>query len=226
LRRRRRLLPIIGAGIVLLTFIVKDTWRDQVRGIADAVGQAEQIHFIREDSESLMRLTEDIYQRVRYPGNQDRDVDLIASQDSYQVYLVVFRLQQQISRRIDLIKDLIDKVGDQAGHRQQAKELEDRLTVLEGDLEKIGPSESIRTKGEHEIQEVSLPALTQVRRSTSGLWHAVESLDSASLKQAKVTKDRMEHWYSVWSAVSLVLFAAGWTLGLIGHVYRVETGAD
>jgi len=228
LRKHRRLLPIIGAGIVLLTFVVKDTWKDKVRGIADTVEEAQRNHLIREDNENLMSVVGDIYQRVRYPGNQAQDVDLIASRDSYQVYLVVLKLQQQIQGRIHLIVDLVDHLPGQETNKQTVEGYSTQLDGLQDQLLKIEDFMTDASSGvpgaDRQIPKEAMPLLTQLRKNTSLLWHAVQKLDASVLSEAKATKDRMDYWFGIWSVASLVLFAAGWTLGLIGQIYGVQTG--
>jgi len=226
-RKYRRLLPIIGAGIVLLTFVVKDTWKDKVGAIADTVEQAERNHLIREDNEFLMSVIRDIYQRVRYPNDQAQDVDLIASENPYQVYLVVFRLQQQIESRAQLILDLVDHLPGQNKNKTILDGFRKQLDAVQEDLLKVENSMPVSPASpgaDRQIPTEFLPLLKEVRKDTSVLWHEVLKLDAVVLKQAKGTKESMEYWYGIWNIVSIILFAVGWTLGLVGQIYGVQTG--
>jgi hypothetical protein len=223
------MLPIIGAGIVLLTFVVKDTWRDHARGIADEIEQAERNHLAREDNEAFMSELKNIYQRVRYPNNQERDVDLIASDNSYQSYLVVLRLQQQAARSLKLISDFMDHLSQQEANKKAAADLKKTLDTLGDDLEKIENAmtgtDFANAGAPHDIPEASLSDFQRVRHQTSLLSSSVRNLDQTVLQQARAIKENTEFWYVIWSAISVVLFAAGWGLGLVGQIYGLRTGS-
>jgi hypothetical protein len=173
-------------------------------------------------------LLNNIYQRVRYPSDQQRDVDLIASADPYQVYLVVLKVQQQTARSLELISALVEDLPDEQVRQKLVQELElrlddlqDRLTALE-DL--IG-QESGMTNAVRSVPANALPTLQTIHHDTSTLSSEVRALEDLVRKEAEEKKRSAEFRYRIWSFLSYGLYALGWTLGLIGEIYGVKVGA-
>src|SRR5229473_6195299 len=221
----RHILPIVGAGIVLVTFVVKDELRDHLRDVVDAVKQAETIHFIRGDSEAILSMLGNIYQRVRYPNDQDRDIDLIASDNSYQAYLVVVRIQRQVANTVELISPLVESLSHQEVNKQHLSDLANRLESVRDALTNIESSMNTGAFSKTEVHDIPpnlLPDFQRVKHDTSMLANEVRKLDESLLQEAKVARQNAEFWNRVWSFLSVALFAAGWGLGLIGQMFGLR----
>jgi len=228
LGRLKRLFPIVGAGIVLLTFVVKDAWRDHLKDVIDSIDQAEADYSVREDNLALSKLLNNIYQRVRYPSNQESDVDLIASGDSYQVYLVVLKVQEQTASSLQLVSTLVEHLPDEEGKQTLVKDLQRRSDALRDHLTTIEDIIS-RWSVTHTTPSVPAPALPEfqtIRHDTSVLSSEVHTLERSVRKDAEEQKRSAEFRYELWTFVSYALYTLGWTLGLIGQIYGVKVGAQ
>jgi hypothetical protein len=226
LRTHKQVLSFIGAGIVLLTFLIKDTWSDHLRDVSEAIENAQQLYSIRKDNEGVLRVLGNVYQRVRYPSNQEHDIDIGGSSDHYQNYLGVFRVQQEYDKELNLLSDLSDHLPDQENNTKRLAGLRTRLDSASDRLEKITASAAPDPQDVAATIEKNLQEFRRISRETSGIMHSTGDLSSSMLLEAKGELASISFRRRIMSAISFVLFTLGWGLSVLSLYIAGETRDD
>lgn len=131
LKEYKTLLPMLGAGLVLATFVVKETWREDLKDFVDAMDASVGVFVIRGDFESLeyqLRVLEqnvDRVEQVTASSTKDPFTLLAVNQQ-----LMIFReLQDNVDNSLDNIFRLSESFPDDRKAYYQ-----NEVTTLRSDL--------------------------------------------------------------------------------------------
>lgn len=222
-KRRGRVLSLVGGLIVFLTFVVKDGVREHLKDFGDAIDRAQTTAALHGDNQRMMATIQNIYQRVRYPADQQEDRDLIASRDPYQVYLVVLRVRRQSMDSLDTIRPLVEILPRQINHANALAELDNRLKCfdqsmstfeesLPHDVSNVGPT----------VPKEQIPTLSNLNREASRLSHSASQLAKDVMNDAEHTQKNTTWWYRLWTIASYFLYTLGWGITIVGAWSGVE----
>src|ERR1700679_3258421 len=126
------LLPIIGAGIVLITFVLKDAVRKNLRDISDQLDRELNFSLLLQRDREIFEKLDYAYQRIRYPNlNQGPSTDLGATSDPYQNLMTMRTLiRATILPNLDVIGRLLAVSAHNKSLDAEANQLRSRLNAL------------------------------------------------------------------------------------------------
>ena len=210
-RRHDRLISFIGASVVLITFIVKDEIRQDLKDLVDSIDQAENVFMIRSDSRDLGEQVEHLQHDLRDKGTKWRG---LASSDWY---------YRSVTAELDSAVHLLAKTPHGDEFDEEALGLwSKRSEYMSSSLTPIAPlSEDpiVRDKA----------AEARARKLKEKLWEDVYLLDTKTrgfgarvVDMARKVEVREEGRYRVVKGVSYVLYLIGWGLGLLGTMFGAE----
>ncbi len=227
--RIKRTLSIVGVGIVLATFVVKDAVREDLKDFVDDLDNASGVFAIRGDFNTIAFQLRVMEQKI------DHVEQLTASPTKDPFTLLAVNQQAMIIREwLDAAEITIDNVA-----RLSERLSSDRiafyaqsLMTLRGQLQDARVA--FRAAGVAAARAASrgnpdgTPALqdrdeilranTEVQDRTTALVTATANLSKVIREEAENLKSQKEHHYKVLTIVSYVLFGLGWALALIGRL--------
>lgn len=233
----KRLLPIVGAGIVLATFVVKEALREDLKDFVDAIDNAEGVFLIRSEFNSTAFQLRVIEQKI------DRVEQVTTSTTKDLFTLLALNQQMMIFRELhDGAESSLDNVFRFAQRlpEDRKKYYEQEVAHLRDDLggaRKLFRDEGIliaRTASRvgpdlvpsPEDRVVIANASTQLFDQTNAVLTPTQALSTKILKEADEIENQKQQRYDRLTKGSYVLFGIGWLLGLIGKVKSVDAVED
>jgi hypothetical protein len=238
LKRRDRLLTVVGAIIVFVTFIIREGAREHLKEVADLLGGAQSTYTLLDNiayattndmsSESFGFITtlNDMLPTLQHANWDEIEIAmrqlLFKSQSIFPRFLSIsdFRLQQ-LSSLTEVLKN------GQTLELRVSKQLK-RVEELQTDFAKmprltptdIADQKNKKAAATMEQFIAAMPTLEEFLNELVPLQNDVVS-------EARKEKEGAERWYTRCTWASYFLYTLGWGLGLIGKVYGVGgTGGE
>jgi hypothetical protein len=236
--RYRRELPVIGAFIVLATYISQDYLRENVKDIADSIGRAQESFLIRAElrsqDETLGQIShnvEQIYSEVFPPGRTPdkgtaKYLEFYRNENDRDEALN--RSDQLLARNID---DLYKKVSPDADLKAKIDRVEDAVKKKGGlitDLSRVLHDSHPETDKigslDREISSVTVPYTLDATQAVVSIepHMAVEFLADDLLFKAERKQVWAEFGSQFLRYFGLFLYLLGFCLGLGGRLFGVE----
>lgn len=218
--RHERNFILAGAFVVFLTFVVKDAIRDYLRDFGDSVDKAETAYLIRQDIGGVRGQLRDVVDML--PKAKTSKSDRLAIR-------MMTALNTSDSDRITMEnnKGLWEKLPDRI--RQQDKKnldaIESKLAEVENFIFDMGGVAAKNAGTSHDNLE-ALPILDKIDDDEVDLTFQIYDFSLDVLKQARAVQSRNEHWYTIATYASYVLYFLGLVLGLIGRFQGIEGVAE
>jgi len=244
-----RVLVVFGASIVLVTFFVKDAWREQLKDVADALDTAQNQYVIRKDSLSLRLQLDALEVKVdeinaRLPGSSGN----VYKAEIFDQRLV---LNHQLQSEIGLVQDSIEHLLEKSPSKSDSDKLgllKDRLVSARAALKQVsfllpratgqadpdvdaGPPGFLH-QGLGQTQSaapVTALALIQafavyypLRLVVFDLSKDTDALAAEVVNQVLEKKRKSENRYRCATVASYILYPIGWLVGLVGTLLGAE----
>jgi hypothetical protein len=232
LKRRDRLLTVVGAIIVFVTFIIREGAREHLKEVADLLGAAQTTYTLLDniafattndmsaEAFGFMTTLNGMLPTLQHANWDEIEIAirqlLFKSQSIFPRFLSIsdFRLQQ-LSSVTEVLKN-----GDAMKLRisMQWKRVEE----LQTDFAKmphltssdIADPKNKKVTAALEQFIAAMPTCEEFLRELLPLQNDVVS-------EARKEKEGAERWYTRCTWASYFLYTLGWGLGLIGKVYGV-----
>ncbi len=217
LRKRHTILPLFGAGIVLLAFISKEVKRDHFKEIEDALRAAQTTYQIRRDThEILTRINMDKVVTMALTGHDtDRSrMEFNVTSSQYRL-LALESLLDESKVLVDALPDneeLEKHVADLSANRKNLDVLADSLTTILSSSE--SPSVDLKTQSFYRTLD----------EGQDKLDNQIASLSEDTVKRTQREKSLSKKNYDRWTNVSYIAFAVGWLLALVGKLRGEDVG--
>jgi hypothetical protein len=227
MQRRKWLLSILGPVIILLSFLVKDVFRDHVEAkIADFKealtllkqqsllmdGLAEQIADVKKSVEGLSSTPQD---------NSVRPT-VLDWRKQYDDYDRMIRELQVIHEDMPAAlrkKDALEKI--ETAQRQTSDENQKFMGLIGQLRALINPTAGLAAPTAAQIQAKQQELQIQSGK-VYGVSHGVYQL---LIDQITSAKDRQESLHTQLNVISYVLFLLGWSLTLLGNFFHIPEPA-
>jgi hypothetical protein len=240
IKRHDRLLTIIGALVVFVTFIVKEERRDELKEIVAAISTAQAFHGVRDD---IMLLTAEIQEPIRRIDSISNELDLAKPPNkrefdyksvvltgeidhmqtiNYSILRAAFNFFEELPKQPAKVRDTLDNLKSRFEALKQDRELlrskDEQWTTeqLRKDLRTNRNAPIPRT--DKFVPEM----LEQFNRAKALETDIVEARDQV-FRGARAEREEYEASYRITSRWSIGLFAFGWFLGLIGKLFGVRS---
>lgn len=223
---RAKTLSIVGAGIVMLTFIVKDAMRERLRDLRDAIESTRTIYILRQDSadssERLMR--EQLELLIPKPAKWTLTAGPTADLELQRSWHRVENVMASARLMLPLLKavDAPDLTSLQLEPSQILNEWSAKYgAALEG-MKKV-TAQRLSGVSEKLLEESpGYRAITEALTFAEARWTAAKLLEEGTLKEGDFLRERLERRYEACSMASYFLYFVGWLLSLWGSLTGVR----
>jgi hypothetical protein len=221
-------MPIVGAFIVFMTFIVKEGLREHWKDTADAIDLAEYIYGIRADTTAIKK-EQETEEEVRFLESVKRAKIKF---DNYQPLVVatghnsaILRHTQTTLAGLDILTDTLP-VTD--ANRLLSTKFHSAAVALDARInaayKKIEEARDARRRNE-KPPHMSNAIYEELIEPVGTLDYNVQKLQQDVLDDAEKTRqtNRRRSEWAWW--ISSGLYALGWGLSLVGKLYGVPEAA-
>lgn len=205
-----------GGALLLVTFVVRDEWREGLKDEVQSIDTARDNFLVQQQNADIANQSKDALEVLNKLQNEIEHEKSIFSRQREMVYTIagsVDTFNQRVAVRLANIRRLLSVLPNQQSYNN-------RLTTLETEREAIAKSraELSLTSGLLDIPTADLPkavedAVGQLAIRTSALENAVQPLEIETLSYAEnASADERRHYERVTyasAALSVLLIAAG-----------------
>jgi len=217
-QRHKKLLSLLGALLVFVTFVVNDWWKERVKSQRDVIDSAENGYRSAEEFASVRKQIVDLEYQVE-------DLQVAAR---HQSVLAESSVITNIDARnlTDKIRIAMDRLNDQLPNNEKAKEsLQERRTKLEAlDVELRQLLLLAMSEKRREDPRLS----TELREMKNQVWKQywiMFPLGTELIADAEALKAEREQKLRVVNSISYALYLLGWGLGVAGQLLGTELEA-
>jgi hypothetical protein len=197
--RHGRILTLLGALIVFLTFVVKDGLREHLKDAASSISAANDVFAIREDNMGTRLELEEL----------KKDLDGNATGQSWSDIRIVQAKCRRMYYALGAVAYLV-KAADDKEDTPTIRSLDQELTKIRFDSLALNMSAStVGTLGQ----------------SASALELRMAKFEDDVVERARLKLQQRQALYDSWTWISYVLYTIGWGLGLVGKLCGVPGAA-
>lgn len=239
--RRERLFTLLGALILFVTFIVKDSKREEYKELVAAISNAQVVFGTRDQLLTVL-------QRVSYTSTQLERLSLYfkhkksSSQseaetlaDLPESFAAAEDMTETSSVQLTMLQDLVKKVPDAPVDLKQRIEMEkttadklnESLELEEGTVAaKTGQSDS-DLEPELKLEDFATRINNQMNKSLK-LLQSTGQLHDEAMKVVETSRAKSEETLGWYSKGSIVLYILGWSVALCAKLYgsKEMSGAE
>jgi hypothetical protein len=239
LRRHRRWFPLIGAVLLLGTFLVNDALRNESKDLADSLSRAETSFVAREEVQgivdhlnkndgSLREILGAVSKSTQIDPNKNRPLWDV-SEELDERFPAYYRHMSTFDNALNLLEKLpYDRQLDQ--QRWTLKKRLSHLDELLYDLRKRRYFLQYNYAGEANQMLAKIKAdrdneNAEVGSDNLNTIAAVDAFGEEVFKRARIIRTRADKRSTFWKHLSYALYPLGVILGLLGKLYG-EVDAD
>ena len=219
--RNRRVLTLMGALIVFLTFVVKDTRREQLKDSVDTISNAQSLFDARKEARILGTRIESAnngviaVEEVLLAGNgpHGKLADVIL----HQRIAGVEQLADEAALLLHMIEQLARAVP--GGITKEQKEKLDAMGSRQREFLRKVEAWTARTSAGSDSEP---PNLSEVRSEGSSLHNDLYAMGGALYLTLIEQRETQEKAYEHWTWISYGLYMVGWGMTLLGRLYKIE----
>jgi hypothetical protein len=222
-------LSILGAGLVLLTFIYKDARRDDAKDIMSALESANTQFVIRSDLHDAHAQTGLILSTLGEIQN-GLDPEILSAKGRRLIFVArIVEVQggtSDLRGRLDIMRDLAEKMPDTKGYVAKVDKLIKDWEKLTAQFDSVSEEYDYDKLPTSKGNAKATQDLDVADKALFALGHNIVGLEQELLENAKVTAKYEEQQYRRFTFISNWTFGIGWFLGLIGKVAGAPTGSS
>lgn len=234
-----KIMTLIGAGIVLATFVMKDIMNEKLKDINDSLGSAEAFYltqtysiFIQDDLVYIKQEVDLALAALQSNGNnqiEGPEQSLLTKDQAGNDHLNV------VIEYVRNLASLIGKLPQEADKAEQASLLLVRCTQLSIERESMHNRlpELLSAFNKNPKDPQAFAKLAEFAKEAEPIPGKIQSImdDATKLTKSVVSdlaakKKEGERNYERTSILSYVLFALGWIIGLVGQLLGVGGQAE
>lgn len=237
--RHEVILAVLGAILVICTFVIKDILRDVVKDQATEVEGAMRAYNMGVDSagieDSIHALGMDMragtkVQRKKDPKNNSK------ARDTFGLLLQALEESDSAEKRLSLTRELLASLPNDAVAKQTyeeiAKSVDDTSTSITAELPEsfdVTDDETNHAKEAPDSDEATkkkLTIYTELLANTDENQARLMSFGEAQLQRAHEVLKKTGRQYAYITAFSLAFVVIGVGLTLLGHLFGLELSAS
>lgn len=212
-------MPIIGAGVILATFVIKDAMRENLRDLIASIDKAEDVFTVRAESAELMQRVNLLAPRDTRP--EDKEKQAWARINSTWQYLSL------IGWELDNVSTLVHRLPSPSASNQKLQGFQKTLDALRY------TDGRVRTLFTPPGQEPSSNRQDELlKEAQKNLGDCVELLVDVRefgyemLAQARNVRRAAEERFRWFTWTSYSLYGLGWIIALLGKILQSNGSAD
>jgi hypothetical protein len=242
LQRHRKVVSIVGALIVFVTFVVKEGMADRWKDQATAIDLARYVESIRaETGPSLVAVQALELQLAQLESRDSKDV----TQRLEPLILAYSEFTGQITRlrgELSNVEILLEKMPKEDSDKRRLEELNRRLEKADDEINgqtaeyakwklKSAAPMMMDERARFDVQYISqLDKWSTQLGSLAPYWGSLtrdcDEFFNAVVNRAEALRKRNESRAEIAWWLAAVLYAFGWTLAVVGRFYNVPVGGE
>ena len=211
LERHKKLLSLLGALIVFVTFVVNDLWKERVQSQSEAITSAEVGYRSAEEFASVRKQVIDLEYQV-----DDRQAEGSLHSVPTESSVIVNSDARDLTDRLRAaLKRLNDQLPNDRKVDENLQERRTRLEQLRGELNAL---RNVSVSGN--VQGIP-GATTELRQVKNEIWRQywmMIPLGTELLADAEKLKVKRDQKLKVVNSISYALYMLGWALGVAGQL--------
>ena len=234
--RLSKVVTLVGAGIVLATFVVKDVMSERLKNLNDSLNSAESFYtsqtysiFVQDDLSYLKQEIDTVLSSLEGKGKgqteQLEELDSIRAQASDDHLAVLTEYLQNLATLVSKIphsKTTANQVEELYGQCTQnwsnLKELRNESPALFAAINKNpGDPKAFQNLKDFETKS------EKIAPETSTITTSATTLTKSIVTDLRTKERNSERDYSIATVVFYVLFGLGWLTSLAGQLLGVKT---
>jgi hypothetical protein len=221
-QKYNKLLTIVGALIVFIMYVVKDTQKEKIRDLADEINSAESVFVVSTSLDDVrMKLAYSTFETTNLIGfsvkRESKNVMLVHEVDGGLVGLMTSSLQEA-DHLVEIVSRLAERIDDREAVIALGK-LKHEIGPLWPRIEALNKLSDQRPFQNKEILES-----IELADSSGLLWQKASFIKVDVFKHAEGKRKKTEDDYKFYTTLSHVLYFVGWSLALVGHFFGVNSG--
>jgi hypothetical protein len=233
IKQPKRWIAFVGAGVVFVTFVAKEGFRDDLKDVVSAFENAQRSFDMQEQNTRMMGLMTEIRRRVVALNDQSLPktspgVGRISQQSA---------LAEQTREVVQLLRQTLDNFATLAGKLPKNKQRDSDLAQCQAALavtsdfygKTLGVISSVDASVQSSTRDLTAKELQQLADSQTayiGTQHQaalrIAAFGTRVLGEAPMYREEEERRYAWWNNASRYLYALGWGLALVGKIYGAE----
>ncbi len=233
-KNRRRVISVVGATVILGTFLVKDVKRDNLKDLVGSIDAAENTYLVRKENrrnyDEVKRFEREFAEFREHPTTPRTSSQFGggSSSSSYsyaadgEVDWESFNATDAEQTANNELLDNVVRLGEKVSRGPGKKDIEDNyaknqmfsaemrdIWVLGWDLQRSG-KEHVK-----EIKDLNRRIYDQAHKIDE-ISDATDKLNLTILQTAENERKKDEFWFFVWTWIFYGLYLVGWTIGVAG----------
>ena len=224
-RKHRRLLSIVGAGIVLGTFVFKDAAREKAKDLAEAVNSAQRDFLLRDDMRMLSTEIENaqreviaVRMKLEPHGPEPKIIGGQPSLNMDWAMNLTGEMQERIVVDLNNTSGLLKAMPKDPADSERLQRLYERLEALRHDHEEA----QVLLKQFHGTDKQMFDRLYSLLKKLDPdareLSTDTNKFAGEILRKAGQTAEASERRYQRFAMISYGLYFLGWLLGFWGKL--------
>ena len=225
-QRHGRVFSFAGFAMVLMTFVVKEVFQDQLKELQDKMAEAQHAEEIDDQTYTSSIDQLKVNMRLTELRNQIKALQIGGPTPRSDLPEEVSQVALALSSEhihFDNVSDALDKLpGNTGALKARRDELRGKLNALETEVNDTA-TQSLEAKKPNPAYDI-LVLVGIIKIASFDL--EVIPLQSAVAESAKRIKENAGRRYNECTFVGWALFIAGWILGVGGAIFGWKTAAE
>jgi len=225
----RQLLSLLGATIILVTFVAKDARKDRLKDLDDSIQNAENAYLIRADERKTYQELRDFESGFwsswaaghgKHTTESDHDIH-------YRLLTLAMNSTDETRTRLDALDRLNDKLPN-GGRAQLVQAIREKCAgIMQSGTQLFNQIDNAEGRESSapvlKVTEPSFSFVNESNKRISDLYDQSDSVDGETDKAntqiwhlAEDDLKTVEQRYEYWNYIYYVLYAVGWIITLLG----------
>jgi hypothetical protein len=225
-KRHRRWFTFVGALLVFMTFIVKDGFGEYLKALIESIDSAEGIFAVEKENANLTRKADNLYRSEQmnndiliHPGRTNEEAMKVTDTAIFLHLSDAIYTEFRLNDEIGAVNRMLQRVPHTKSDEDKAKALQTHLNSIHDEI--ASADKVSRNNG----LDAAFNAAYAVEHNAWGLEDETLKFADTTIQNAIAVRERDTLYFQRLKISSYVLYVIGWSLGLMGRLYGVETGA-
>lgn len=223
----KKIISILGATIIFVTFLAKEAKRDHLKELADAIDSAEATFINGEEHRHMDAMIEHFRDDfIDFSQDPTKPLDLshltfIGTVDQapfveLSKYQSSIKTAERLYISIERLSDDLPKSDDRAKNLMEVKQkIDDFKPTLDALIQRVDELVKQKVPGRQIGQQLS-DQFAQVDDADDAIWASLRGQSDDTFKEAEPARKAKRGDYEFWTVVFYILYCFGAVVGLIG----------
>jgi hypothetical protein len=220
-RDHDRLITIVGAIVIFVTFLIKEWYGDNLKDLKQSIDSGQAIFVLQNENRTVQQrlswlwiTTSNTYTNVLTPIRPDPSKITLQAEESQSQFTLdsINRMKDQF----DATERLLKNVPHEQSKDDQLKALQQRYNTASSNFHEFKMSGSSTPQAE---LEQGFRAILVIEREVLFIEDDLDKFSTDFFKDSHKVQEEKERDFDRAQYASIVLYAMGWSLALLGKLF-------